>query len=62
MGKRTREEIEATTPNDLRYVSWFTCDCDWINKYCEENHRETARIPVRVLKQYTAYPAKEGKS
>lgn len=53
----TREEIEQLTPNDFRYVSWFPCDCDWVTKYCEENHHASARIPVSVLNEYTTYRA-----
>lgn len=34
------------------HVSWFTCTCEWTTKFCEENHRATARVPLAVLAHY----------
>ena len=33
-------------------VTWYTCDCDWRTKYCEQAHSASADIPVRVLEEY----------
>lgn len=33
-------------------VSWYEHDCDWITKYCDEEHRRSAFVPVSVLDQY----------
>lgn len=39
------------------YVSWYNCDCaeyfGYTSKYCDEEHRSGARVPVSVLETYT---------
>lgn len=37
---------------DYVNVSWYTCDCDWWTKYCDEHHRASARVPIDVLEEY----------
>lgn len=27
-------------------VYWYDCDCAWITKYCDENHRKSADVSV----------------
>lgn len=34
------------------WVSWYTCDCDYISKYCDDYHRVGALVPVSVLEPY----------
>lgn len=36
-----------------RTVHWYTCECEYWSKYCDEHHRKFATIPVSVLNQYT---------
>lgn len=37
-------------------VSWYDCECanhfGYTSKYCDENHRVYATVPVSVLKEY----------
>lgn len=33
-------------------VHYYTCDCDYISKYCDEYHTAYARIPKSVLDEY----------
>lgn len=37
---------------DTVTVSWYTCDCEWITKYCDEEHYATAVVPKSVLSEY----------
>lgn len=37
---------------DTVTVSWTECNCEWGSKYCDENHRVYATVPVSVLKEY----------
>lgn len=34
------------------YVSWYTCNCDWLTKYCDDHHQAGAFIPRTILEQY----------
>lgn len=36
------------------WVSWYTCDCDYISKYCDDYHRACALVPVSALEPYYA--------
>ena len=36
-------------------VSWYDCDCEWTTKYCDEEHRRYARVPVSVLRTYAYF-------
>lgn len=42
-----RSEHEET-----RVVYWYFCICDVRSKYCDEYHRASARVPLRVLDSY----------
>lgn len=33
-------------------VTWYEHDCEWITKYCDENHTVSALVPMSVLRQY----------
>lgn len=33
-------------------VSYYTCNCDWRSKYCDENHMAFVTIPMSVLDEY----------
>lgn len=33
-------------------VHWYSCDCDYLSKYCEDNHRQVASVPEYVLTPY----------
>lgn len=33
-------------------VHWYQHDCPWWTKYCDEEHRRTAVVPLEVLVQY----------
>lgn len=35
-----------------QYVTYHTCTCDYISKYCDEYHIAGALVPVSVLDQY----------
>lgn len=37
---------------ETRYVSWYICNCEWSSKYCDENHRAGANVPISVLESY----------
>lgn len=37
---------------DSRVVYWYKCNCDWVTKICEEEHRAYARVPLDVLNEY----------
>ena len=43
---------EQISLSDTRVVYWYSCNCDWISKYCDEHHREVARVPLAVLNEY----------
>lgn len=34
------------------YVSWYTCNCEWTTKLCDEEHRAGARIPLSKIKEW----------
>lgn len=40
------------TTEAKQYVTYYTCDCDFLSKYCDEHHLSGALIPVSVLDQY----------
>lgn len=40
----------ATEPS--QYVTYYTCKCDHLSKYCDEYHLSGALVPVSVLEQY----------
>lgn len=33
-------------------ISYYTCSCDWISKYCDDYHRDTVLIPLDALEKY----------
>ncbi len=37
---------------DTVTVHFFTCDCEWATKFCDEYHTATAIIPREVVEQY----------
>ena len=41
--------LDAIGDDDSVRVFWYDCDCEWITKYCEENHRRSALVPRGVL-------------
>lgn len=43
---KAEESVDGVT------VSWYSCDCPWLTKYCDEEHRKYAVIPRTVLEQY----------
>ena len=40
--------VERRRPETV-LVSWYEHDCDWITKYCDENHRKYAVVPRAIL-------------
>lgn len=40
--------MDETTVSVPRYA----CNCDWVTKYCDEEHRVYAKVPVSVLMPY----------
>jgi hypothetical protein len=34
-------------------VQYYNCACEWVSKYCDENHRAVANIPLSVLRKYS---------
>ena len=53
------EAQQKLDPEPVKAVSvrYYTCNCEWISKYCDEFHTARALVPVAVLEKYT----KEGK-
>ena len=39
-------------------VSWYDCDCAYISKYCDENHRKYTEVPVELLRDRDAWTRK----
>lgn len=35
-----------------QYVTYYTCNCDYLSKYCDEHHLSGALVPVSILEQY----------
>lgn len=35
-------------------VSWYTCNCDYLSKYCDEYHQASALVPASVLEEHRA--------
>jgi hypothetical protein len=33
-------------------VRFYTCNCEWTSKYCDEYHTAVAHVPVSVLETY----------
>lgn len=58
MDEKTRLDafdIDTATAREtleVRRVSWYTCDCPWATKHCDEKHRASAVIPVSVLSRW----------
>lgn len=46
------DQLEETMTEETRYVSWYICNCEWTSKYCDENHRAGANVPLSVLESY----------
>lgn len=40
--------------DEKRIVYWYDCDCDWISKYCDENHRRSALVELDYLRAAAA--------
>lgn len=44
------------TEEETKYVSWYNCDCveyyGYTSKYCDEEHRVGAQVPLSVLRTY----------
>lgn len=34
------------------FVRYYTCNCEWTSKYCDEFHQAGVSIPVSVLETY----------
>jgi hypothetical protein len=43
---------EVKTEERLVAVMWYTCDCPWTTKFCDDFHTSRARVPVSVLEKY----------
>ena len=39
--------------NDMIRVHFYTCDCDWWTKYCDEFHRASALVARENLTDIT---------
>lgn len=39
-------------PERVVLVHWYDHDCLWLTKFCDEEHRRQAWLPVDVLRQY----------
>lgn len=35
--------------DNLVMVTWYEHGCDWITKYCDENHTRSALVPRKIL-------------
>lgn len=45
---------ESDDKEEFVRVAWYDHDCDWLTKYCDENHRKFAWIPMSVVRQYAS--------
>ena len=34
------------------YVAWAECDCEWVTKFCDDNHMAYAQVPVVELEKW----------
>lgn len=37
---------------NTKRVYWYTCDCEWTTKYCDEYHMAAADVPYHVLEEW----------
>lgn len=44
----------AGPPEDLHRVYWRDCDCEWLTKFCDENHVRHATVPGSLLRNHIA--------
>lgn len=44
------EPSDAHDLSQTRVVYWQDCNCDYRSKYCDENHTQSARIPLASLR------------
>lgn len=41
-------------------VKWYECDCQWLTKYCDEEHVRTAWVPLDVVKRHETAKENDG--
>ena len=49
----------AEVEGEMVPVFYYEHDCDWVSKYCDENHRRSAMVPVASLAPVTPGEGKE---